>query len=88
MEPIEIQVTRHNEQIKAIVDQFDKGITRLEAALLKHADDDATAHAKTDALAVAVDVQAKVSRRLWGIVTAAAVAGNGIATAAVHFWPK
>lgn len=84
MEPLEVQVVRHDEQIKAIREELRSGFDRLEAAFKTHAADDTAAHAKADAFALRVNVSALAARRMWGLITIASGAGSAVATAIYH----
>jgi hypothetical protein len=86
MDHIQEKVIRHDEQIGAMREELRSGFDRLEAAFKAHAVEDTLAHTKTDQLAEDIRVNAKASRKMWGVITAGSAAGSGIITGLYHFW--
>ena len=81
---LEVQVARQDERMEALVEKFTTAVGELRDAFKEHIAEDRAAHARVETLVTRVDVQAKVTRRLWTIAITGAGAGSAIVAAASH----
>ena len=84
LQQLEVQVARQDERMEALVEKFTTAVGELRDVFKEHTAEDRAAHARVDALALKVDVQTKVTRRLWAIATTGALSGSAIVAAASH----
>ena len=84
LQQLQIQVARQDERMEALVEKFTTAVGELKDAFKEHVKEDRAVHARVETLVTRVDVQTKVTRRLWAIATTGALSGSAIVAAASH----